>query len=129
MREGIQTSPPVFLDASPPRGARIANCGTAHGFPNRPLSKDGRADGGPLLAQWTGREQSLPEDYFGRKTSTRRRCSFRYVAEAGIVPKRSMRDMATGPMSGVLRHLRRTALRQDGAGLSDSQLLQCFVRN
>jgi RNA polymerase sigma factor (sigma-70 family) len=37
--------------------------------------------------------------------------------------------MTTGPMSGVLRHLRRTALLQDGGGLSDSQLLQCFVRD
>jgi RNA polymerase sigma factor (sigma-70 family) len=32
-------------------------------------------------------------------------------------------------MSGVLRHLRRTALLPDGGGLSDGQLLQSFVRN
>ena len=31
------------------------------------------------------------------------------------------------PMTNVVRHLRRALLTQDGAGLSDGQLLQCFL--
>jgi RNA polymerase sigma factor (sigma-70 family) len=35
--------------------------------------------------------------------------------------------MATSQMSEVLQHLRRAALLRDGAGLSDGQLLGCFI--
>src|SRR5262245_14060918 len=35
--------------------------------------------------------------------------------------------MATGQMSGVVRHLRRAALLQDGGGMTDGQLLECFI--
>src|SRR5712692_7030336 len=34
--------------------------------------------------------------------------------------------MATGQMNEVLRHLRRAAL-QDGSGVSDGQLVECFI--
>ena len=37
--------------------------------------------------------------------------------------------MATSQLSEVTDHLRRAVLRQDGAGLSDGQLLECFVRD
>jgi hypothetical protein len=30
-------------------------------------------------------------------------------------------------MSEVIQHLRRTVLLQDGAGLTDGQLLKCFI--
>jgi RNA polymerase sigma factor (sigma-70 family) len=36
--------------------------------------------------------------------------------------------MATDPLSSVLQHLGRAALRHDGAGLTDGQLLECFLR-
>ncbi|HEV3145018.1 MAG TPA: sigma-70 family RNA polymerase sigma factor [Gemmataceae bacterium] len=36
--------------------------------------------------------------------------------------------MAAGPMNEVVQHLRRTVLRQDGAGLNDGQLLECFLQ-
>ncbi len=35
--------------------------------------------------------------------------------------------MATGQMSGVIRHLRRAVLLRDGGGLTDGQLLECFL--
>jgi hypothetical protein len=35
--------------------------------------------------------------------------------------------MATRQMSSVIGHLRRTALLHDGAGLTDRQLLGCFI--
>ncbi len=35
--------------------------------------------------------------------------------------------MATGPLGGVLHHLRRAALLQEGGGLADGQLLECFL--
>jgi RNA polymerase sigma factor (sigma-70 family) len=35
--------------------------------------------------------------------------------------------MATGQMSGVVKHLRRGAILGDGAGLSDGQLLECYI--
>src|SRR5947209_5841496 len=35
--------------------------------------------------------------------------------------------MGTNPMSRVIQHLRRTALLHDEAGLTDGQLLGCFV--
>jgi RNA polymerase sigma factor (sigma-70 family) len=35
--------------------------------------------------------------------------------------------MATGQMSAVLQHLRRATLRQDGGGMSDGKLLECFL--
>src|SRR5438445_3916328 len=36
--------------------------------------------------------------------------------------------MATSRISGVIQHLRRAVLLQEGAGLSDGQLLEDFVR-
>src|SRR5690348_10503370 len=35
--------------------------------------------------------------------------------------------MATGQVSGVVRQLRRAALLQDGGGMTDGQLLECFL--
>ena len=35
--------------------------------------------------------------------------------------------MATSKMSEVIQHLRRAVLLQDGAGLTDGQLLECFI--
>lgn len=35
--------------------------------------------------------------------------------------------MSNGRLGGVLEHLRRTALRHDAAGVSDAQLLDCFL--
>jgi RNA polymerase sigma factor (sigma-70 family) len=35
--------------------------------------------------------------------------------------------MASGQPSGIVRHLRRVALLQDGGGLTDGQLLECFL--
>ena len=35
--------------------------------------------------------------------------------------------MATGKMSSVVRHLRRAALLQDGAAMTDRELLECFL--
>jgi RNA polymerase sigma factor (sigma-70 family) len=35
--------------------------------------------------------------------------------------------MAAGQMSSVIRHLRRAALLQEGAGMTDGQLLDCFL--
>src|SRR6516162_7715318 len=35
--------------------------------------------------------------------------------------------MATSPMNEILPHLRRTVLRSDGAGMTDGELLECFV--
>src|SRR5262245_25526635 len=35
--------------------------------------------------------------------------------------------MATGQMSGVVRLLRRAALLHDGGGMTDGQLLECFL--
>jgi RNA polymerase sigma factor (sigma-70 family) len=35
--------------------------------------------------------------------------------------------MATGHLSGIVRHLRRTALLQDGGGMTDGQLLEFFL--
>src|SRR5262249_42486841 len=35
--------------------------------------------------------------------------------------------MATGQLSGVIRHLRRAALLPDGGEMTDGQLLQCFI--
>jgi RNA polymerase sigma factor (sigma-70 family) len=35
--------------------------------------------------------------------------------------------MATGQLNRVLQHLRRAALPRDGAGMTDGQLLECFV--
>src|SRR5262245_4303417 len=35
--------------------------------------------------------------------------------------------MATGQLSGIIRHLRRAALLQDGGGMTDGQLLECFL--
>src|SRR5208283_4736540 len=35
--------------------------------------------------------------------------------------------MATSPMSEVIHHLRRAVLLRDGAGLTDGQLLECFL--
>src|SRR5262249_50562176 len=37
--------------------------------------------------------------------------------------------MPTSPMSGVIKHLRRAALLQDGAGQTDGQLLAWFIRD
>jgi RNA polymerase sigma factor (sigma-70 family) len=36
-------------------------------------------------------------------------------------------DMATGRLSGVIRHLRRATLLPDGGGMTDGQLLECFI--
>src|SRR5262249_6146125 len=36
-------------------------------------------------------------------------------------------DMATSPLSDVVRHLRRAAQVQEGGELRDGQLLECFV--
>src|SRR5262249_46705513 len=36
-------------------------------------------------------------------------------------------DMASGQLSSVLRHLRRAALLPDGGGMTDGQLLECFI--
>ncbi len=36
--------------------------------------------------------------------------------------------MPTNPMSEVVQHLRRTVLVRDGAGMTDGQLLECFLR-
>jgi RNA polymerase sigma factor (sigma-70 family) len=35
--------------------------------------------------------------------------------------------MASGQLSGVIRHLRRAALPPDGGGMTDGQLLECFI--
>ncbi len=35
--------------------------------------------------------------------------------------------MATGQLNGVVRHLRRAALVRDGGGMTDGQLLECFI--
>jgi RNA polymerase sigma factor (sigma-70 family) len=35
--------------------------------------------------------------------------------------------MATGQLSGFIRHLRRAALLPDGGGMMDGQLLECFI--
>jgi hypothetical protein len=35
--------------------------------------------------------------------------------------------MATGQLSGVIRHLRRATLLPDGGGMTDGQLLECFI--
>src|SRR5262249_19569815 len=37
--------------------------------------------------------------------------------------------MASGQMNQVVRHLRRAALLHDGAGLTDGQLLGCFLEH
>jgi RNA polymerase sigma factor (sigma-70 family) len=37
--------------------------------------------------------------------------------------------MATSQMNKVVRHLRRSVLRRDGAGLTDGQLLGCFIEH
>src|SRR6202521_4942741 len=36
--------------------------------------------------------------------------------------------MPASQMSGVIQHLRRAVLLQDGWGLSDGQLLECFIK-
>src|SRR6266496_3186614 len=36
-------------------------------------------------------------------------------------------DMATNQVSEVIQHLRRTVLLRDAAGLTDGQLLGCFI--
>src|SRR6266702_1506885 len=36
--------------------------------------------------------------------------------------------MATGQLSGVIQHLRRAMLLRDGAGLTDGQLLEDYIR-
>src|SRR5262249_21161693 len=43
------------------------------------------------------------------------------------VPGHGASDMPTDQPSGVLRQLRRAALLRDGGGLTDGQLLECFV--
>src|SRR5262249_28457629 len=43
------------------------------------------------------------------------------------VPARRPRLMATGQLNGVVRHLRRVARAQDLAGMTDGQLVECFV--
>ena len=35
--------------------------------------------------------------------------------------------MATSPMNTVIRHLRKTVLVQDAAGMTDGQLLESFI--
>ena len=35
--------------------------------------------------------------------------------------------MATGQMNGVVPHLRWAALVRDGGGMTDGQLLECFI--
>src|SRR5205823_4490673 len=40
---------------------------------------------------------------------------------------RGGRDMATNPMSKVIQHLRRAVLLREGVGLTDGQLLGCFI--
>ncbi len=35
--------------------------------------------------------------------------------------------MTTGQLNGVIQHLRRAALRHEGAGLTDAELLDCFL--
>src|SRR2546423_906580 len=37
--------------------------------------------------------------------------------------------MATGQLRDIVRHLRRTALLPDGGGMTDAQLLDCFLRH
>ena len=37
------------------------------------------------------------------------------------------KDIATGQRNGVIRHLRRAMLLQDGAGLTDGQLLEAYI--
>jgi RNA polymerase sigma factor (sigma-70 family) len=38
-----------------------------------------------------------------------------------------METMATASMTSVIQHLRRTALRQEGADLADGELLECYI--
>src|SRR5262249_35162334 len=46
--------------------------------------------------------------------------------ETNVVGQRS-EDMATGQLSSVVCHLRRAALLQDSGGMTDGQLLECFL--
>src|ERR1700730_11936222 len=43
------------------------------------------------------------------------------------VYKRRQPDIGMDDMHNILRHIRRAALRQAGEGLTDGQLLECFV--
>src|SRR5262245_42633683 len=43
------------------------------------------------------------------------------------LPAHGRSAMANDPMSGVVRHLRRAALLQDAGGMTDGQLLECFL--
>src|SRR5467141_3162998 len=38
-----------------------------------------------------------------------------------------METMATTSMTSVIQHLRRSALRQEGADLADGELLECYI--
>src|SRR5262249_41463683 len=42
-------------------------------------------------------------------------------------PPRKREEMATSPLSEVIRHLRGTVLPRDGAGLTDGQLLEDYI--
>jgi RNA polymerase sigma factor (sigma-70 family) len=42
-------------------------------------------------------------------------------------PNRARHGMAIGRVNGMIGHLRRAAFRCDGAGLSDGQLLECYL--
>jgi RNA polymerase sigma factor (sigma-70 family) len=44
-----------------------------------------------------------------------------------VSPGNGAIDVVKGPLSDVIRHLRQTALRQDRGGLTDGQLLECFI--
>ena len=43
------------------------------------------------------------------------------------MPGNGANEMATGQMNSVIRHLRRATLLRDGGGMTDGQLLGCFI--
>src|SRR4051794_38940214 len=51
----------------------------------------------------------------------------RSVRRGQMTSAHGANDMATGPSSGVLRHLRRAAFRGDADALTDAQLLERFL--
>src|SRR4051794_21714745 len=61
-----------------------------------------------------------------QKKSARTGGSPQYGVENRVARQRS-EPMATGQSNGVIRHLRRVALLPDGGGMTDAQLLECFL--
>src|SRR5262249_35162096 len=63
----------------------------------------------------------------GFPKNRRARCVFPSIKRRQALPGNGASDMATGQLNDFLRHLRGTALRWDGGGMTDGQLLESFL--